>query len=477
MVKSRAEISRDYRKRLKEKDNDQYLRKERERRKKSYIPSGLLSRKDRAERNKKNNVTLRRHRLRKKQALQELRENVAAPNDDDAASTSGYESISSASHMVVAMPFPNRRNGPKKRINRSLSKAYRKITELKKSRDKLMKKLRSAKKRNQRLTKKFHSSPKTPKSKAESLMKKAKLSNAQKAIVRKQLVYGNAVTEQIAQSKNETENLHEIGIVHTMVAGKVTKKYRCMRWLSKETGLSRNTMAKCKRKSLSENLKQQRSRVIRKVEKKVVSFLERDDNSRAQPGKADTKRGKDGEKKQTRILTDYLGNLHQKFLGENPEMKLSFASFCRIRPSHVLLTSFISRSTCLCTKHQNMALTLKAMRKAGVTTPSNPESYLKEPVKSNSVREVIGNNQEISVGQWKRIEVEERGKMKNVMKIVQSEMSINDFIDHLEKQTKDFEEHVDRMKTQYEQIRYLKQNLPNHEIIIHMDFAENYSCR
>ena len=28
------------------------------------------------------------------------------------------------------------------------------------------------------------------------------------------------------------------------------------------------------------------------------------------------------------------------------------------------------------------------------------------------------------------------------MKIIQSEMSINDFIDHVEKQTKDFEEHV-----------------------------------
>ena len=63
--------------------------------------------------------------------------------------------------------------------------------------------------------------------------------------------------------------------------------------------------------------------------------------------------------------------------------------YCRIRPSHVLLTSFLSRSTCLCTKHQNMALTLKTMRKAGVTTPSNPESYLKEPVKSISVREAI----------------------------------------------------------------------------------------
>ena len=36
---------------------------------------------------------------------------------------------------------------------------------------------------------------------------------------------------------------------------------------------------------------------------------------------------------------------------------------------------------------------------------------------------------------------------------------------------------MDRMKTQYEQIRYFEQNLHNHEIIIHMDFAENYSCK
>ena len=39
------------------------------------------------------------------------------------------------------------------------------------------------------------------------------------------------------------------------------------------------------------------------------------------------------------------------------------------------------------------------MGKAGVTTPSNPESYLKEPVRNDSVREVIGNDQELSVGQ------------------------------------------------------------------------------
>ena len=91
----------------------------------------------------------------------------------------------------------------------------------------------------------------------------------------------------------------------------------------------------------------------------IKIFLERDDNNRCQPGKADAKKNNDGVKEQTRVLTDYLSNLHDKFLSENPGLKLSCATFCRLRPRHILLTTLISRSSCLCTKHQNMALKLR----------------------------------------------------------------------------------------------------------------------
>ena len=47
---------------------------------------------------------------------------------------------------------------------------------------------------------------------------------------------------------------------------------------------------------------------------------------------------------------------------------------------------------------------------------------------------------------------------------------------HLINQSKEFEAHVSRMKTQNEQIRLLKEKLPLHHVVIHMDFAENYSC-
>jgi hypothetical protein len=42
MVKSRAEICRDYRRRLKQKDEEGYLKKEREGRRKTYLPHNCL---------------------------------------------------------------------------------------------------------------------------------------------------------------------------------------------------------------------------------------------------------------------------------------------------------------------------------------------------------------------------------------------------------------------------------------------------
>ena len=44
---------------------------------------------------------------------------------------------------------------------------------------------------------------------------------------------------------------------------------------------------------------------------------------------------------------------------------------------------------------------------------------------------------------------------------------------HLINQSKEFEAHVSRMKTQYEQIRLLKEKLPLHHVVIHMDFDTN----
>mgnify|MGYP003471144684 FL=1 len=70
MVKSRGEIQKAYRRRLKEENNEGYLARERARRKRTYIPNDLLSSKSRDARNKKNREYIKLYRQRKKVAAQ-----------------------------------------------------------------------------------------------------------------------------------------------------------------------------------------------------------------------------------------------------------------------------------------------------------------------------------------------------------------------------------------------------------------------
>ena len=75
----------------------------------------------------------------------------------------------------------------------------------------------------------------------------------------------------------------------------------------------------------------------------VQEFYHRDDVSVALPGKREAKKvGK--ELKQRRVLSDCLSNLHKKFSAENPQTKLSFSAFARMRPSHFKLVNFATRS-------------------------------------------------------------------------------------------------------------------------------------
>lgn len=99
------------------------------------------------------------------------------------------------------------------------------------------------------------------------------------------------------------------------------------------------------------------------LRRRVIEFLERDDNSRMIPGKNDKKKAENGHM-QKRVLNDSMACLHMKFATETSE-KISLATFCRLRPNYICLTKFISRNTCLCQKHQNMALALKNMKSVG----------------------------------------------------------------------------------------------------------------
>lgn len=282
-------------------------------------------------------------------------------------------------------------------------------------------------------------------------------------------MFAKVVAEQLREKKTEY-NKGTVRALHMIVAGEIIRKYRCTAALCNRVGLNKSTMVKYSTRSVT-NMNE--NKPTRKSENKIIDFFERDENSRAQPGKADAKKV-NGEVKQTRVLTDYLQQLHRKFLSDNPECAVSFATFCRVRPTNILLCAFISRSSCLCTRHQNMALTLKTLRNEGGCVSANPETFARGDLDEERVLGKLGEN--IKVPQWKRVQIEDRGKQKFVMRIQDTNMTKQEFITHIQNQKKEFSDHVYRVKTQYNQIQHIKQNLLKNHVVTHMDFAENYYC-
>ncbi|KAJ8301685.1 hypothetical protein KUTeg_020672 [Tegillarca granosa] len=146
----------------------------------------------------------------------------------------------------------------------------------------------------------------------------------------------------------------------------------------------------------------------KQLSQKVLTFFEREDNSSCLQGKRDTKKYEDGTK-QVRVLNDYMYNLHLKFKSENPEDKIGLSTFSSYRPKYIKLVHFSSRKTCLCQRHQNMALKVKALNSVGIITTYHPDTLIKQHSDVEilrKIRDYTGNN--IKYSEWKRKDVEQK---------------------------------------------------------------------
>lgn len=456
MALTRAEIQKNYRERQKKK-NGQFLKKERARQKRNYVPVNCLTDSERKKCNMKTKQRVHKHRLKK-------RDN-AALRPEQIVSESGYETVGSSGLGPLIVKLPNaRRNGPRKRLSKALRNANTSLKELKLENEILKRKVKTTQRKMQRIKK--SNTPMTPKSKTESMMKNAGIRKGKGDRVRKQLLMSNVISAEMAD-KVKVKSLQMKRRVYGTVVGNLLLKYRCMSRLGKSAKLNRNLMSNVIKRGVYTT--KTRKRLIYLHKEKVIDFLEREDNCRVQPGKNDAVKCDEG-KKQTRVLTDYLENLYDKFCSENIDLNISFSTFKRIRPRYILRTTFLSRSTCLCTKHQNFAFKLKMLKNEGIVTTMNPDEFIRQ----NTIVEEDKLPERISYSVWKRVTMKD-GKKK--MKIVKEEMERQAFFKIWEKDTEEFRNHVGRVQKQYSEIRKLKEALPEHEVIIQMDFAENYACK
>ena len=85
---------------------------------------------------------------------------------------------------------------------------------------------------------------------------------------------------------------------------------------------------------------------------------------------------------------------------------------------------------------------------------------------------------------WKKVKVPNEKTTKPSEKSIEMRMGLvveeqtkEDFLESFISQIKEFREHVLRISTQYKQLRFLKDSLSDDQLIVQMDFAENYSCQ
>ena len=183
--------------------------------------------------------------------------------------------------------------------------------------------------------------------------------------VKRKLLLSNAAIQDIK------ENMEKKAKQGPTFACKVIKKYKCVHSFSKAAGVS----TKRTRKSVLPAKK--RNTIKDQLRNTVLEFLEREDNSTLMLENVMQSQLRALLIKK-RILTDYMHNIHAKFLLENPSIQISRSVFYELKPAYIMHANFSSRKTCLCTRHQNMALKLRCLRNSGITCSKNPDTFIKE---------------------------------------------------------------------------------------------------
>lgn len=485
MAKTKSQRMKEYRERKKALLGDEWLRRENQRVKGYFVPISelpLRKQEHKRELNKKHAQT-----YRKKLKLDIDNTDRSSKTEEhrvltpEPSTTQGSNEVSSTTNipnpLIVKIPFTSkessRESRGRKRISRALAKQYRKNETLKDQNEELKRKLNTVTKRLNRLKHKQLTTPEpsTPKSKSYSLLRKAGLDPTLPSVskLRQKVLFAECVGDEIKAASQSNQKQ----VVMRIVTGKIIKKYKLKTSLASTTGLNRRKMNNVQ-KSVSLSKRSRNKAISEKIDKDIQNFLERDDNSRLLPGKADAvKVGKD--KVQKRVLNDYMYNLHTKFLAES-SYKISHATFCRKKPTSIAHVNFSSRSVCLCQKHQNFALKLRCLKNYKVSTVTSPDKFMDTYNTEEKLSTLLQgiNMTTIRYQEWKRKKMSD-GKER--MRVVDLELPRGEFIEVMTKTYKDFASHIHKVIEQYKGLKHMKERLPVNHVLIQMDFSENYTCQ
>ena len=234
------------------------------------------------------------------------------------------------------------------------------------------------------------------------------------------------------------------------------------------------------------------------IKKKVIDFYLSSEISRTFPGKKDTISVKHPDKKraniQKQLLLYTLEEIHDMFRAKNPDLPIGLTSFKSLRPKQCVFSGdSAAHNVCVCVYHENVKFCIKAlhsifteyetwtmlqqelMRLAKCDNPSEAcELQTCTNCDSRRMIEYVATKLDdlkiagVSHKMWITT--------PNYIRIdVSSE--VDTFLEYLKSQIESFIVHDYKVRKQNEFVEKTKRSLVSgEEVLIHCDFAENYTC-
>ena len=195
--------------------------------------------------------------------------------------------------------------------------------------------------------------------------------------------------------------------------------------------------------------------------------------------------------------------MNLKFLAENPNTNLSYTTFTRLRPFHVVYPNVNQRETTACKAHSNCELLSSKLHQIGVLKSKNINEIVDLIVCSSTdiscmystCKKCCNNLSNMYTGiditefkdpiefyQW-QTKSENRTSIKgesievkiNTKSVLHD--SVNNICALLESQLRELLPHQYRIYHQFKEIRNLKSKLASDECMLQIDFSQNYECK
>lgn len=410
----------------------------------------------------------------KKKAISSIVNNTPPHSDDE---------LAEARSLV-------RRTVGRKIVRKDRAKAYRKIKKQEKTIANIKRKYETLRKRLRRKEKREQEKvqiPTTPNSKVDALIKNVDVPPE----VRKNLLFNEVLTTQLKEKVcTLRKNSKEREVFQKCVSGNMLRKYKLLHMAKTFLPKERTSTS-----ILKSDTKIREVVLTAEVREKVKDFFQRDDVSRMCPGKRDFVK-RNGVKKQKRLLLYTVKELTSKFVQETG-INLPYATLLRAKPFWVVAPTFRDRESCLCVKHENFEFKLNKLKNlqqfVNHTSVEKTIEHYSCDITSydcmngicdtckNPKLESANNADSVTYFQWKSVIEEKIVKGENKKFKITKKAAISSTVNELKTA---FIEDIPVMKKHlygiyiYNKLKKeMKENLTEEEVMIQIDFSENYTTK